>query len=474
MARKKVSSVFISYSHAAEEKVPIAAKLEAAFKKRGVGVLRRDTSETAYGESIRRFMDRLHKGDFVVVVSSERYWHSDDCVNELKLIKEYGDFELRVLPVQLPDINLRDVEIQKALINYWEMKARDAVAGMPNNAARAQAHAKEISDSAKCIDECISRFSDWYALDSETHIDSDFDALINTLLKRAELLQHKQAVLSFHKDIRGNFEKSLSAKPELARWLEDEISPGGGLKTAVEYLCGAKTEESAEDAIVSLNNAGVACLEQMSATSNTNSSDLKGVAELLVELLGWVLLTQVNDQWISENIDAFINGKSIEINMPLRTRTGVEILVARLNTKTPCLVFRRKDDFSINDNGLILESGYNSQDAAYEVKKSLWLMFWPTKKVPKLFEAHDRKKLNGKIRIERRMATRRSIYIAIHRQDGATCLTKDVVEQLQDELEELKFIYYGIEGEQDRILVLPEYQVENLVETFLRSLEKYL
>ncbi|RDH87904.1 MAG: hypothetical protein DIZ78_05040 [endosymbiont of Escarpia spicata] len=474
MARKKVSSVFISYSHAAEEKVPIAAKLEAAFKKRGVGVLRRDTSETAYGESIKRFMDELRKGDFVVVVSSERYWHSDDCVNELKSIKEYGDFELRVLPVQLQDINLRDVEIQKALINYWNSKSHDAASEIPKNAARAQAHAKEISDSAKCIDECISKFSDWYALDPATHINSDFDALITTLLKRAELLQHKRAVLRFRRDVRDNFEKLLLAKPELGRRLEDEISPREGLHAAVDYLCGAATAEHAEEAVFSLNNVGLAYLEQMSEIRDVNSSELKGVAELLVSLLGWILLTQVNDQWISDNIDAFISGKSIEISLPLRTRTGVEILVARLNIKTPSLDFRKKEDHSISGNGVILESGYSSQCAAYEVKKSLWQMFWPTDEVPKVFEKGDRDKLNGQLRIERRMATRRSIYIAIHQQDGTTCLTKDVVEQLQVELEELKFVYYGIEGGQGKILLLPEYQVENLVETFLKSLRKYL
>ena len=82
--------VFISYSWQGESKA-VALEIEKALKKRGIKILM-DFEELSYKGSIKGFMDRLGRGHYVILVISDHYLKSENCMYELLQIAKHKNF----------------------------------------------------------------------------------------------------------------------------------------------------------------------------------------------------------------------------------------------------------------------------------------------------------------------------------------------------------------------------------------------
>lgn len=120
--------VYISYAWGdstpeGKRRAALADNLCNAMQEAGITVLQ-DRNQVKPGDRISAFMKELAKGDLVLVVLSDRYLKSENCMFELYSIwqRAQQDQELflkRVIPLILPDAQLRSTGEKLARGEYW-------------------------------------------------------------------------------------------------------------------------------------------------------------------------------------------------------------------------------------------------------------------------------------------------------------------------------------------------------------------
>ena len=117
--------IFLSYAWGGESE-NIVNDLDNAFQKKGI-VLIRDKRDLGFKGMITEFMQRIGKGQAVVVVISDKYLKSPYCMFELFEIYRNLDFKNRIFPIILSDANIIDPIARSVYYDYWrsEMKKLD-------------------------------------------------------------------------------------------------------------------------------------------------------------------------------------------------------------------------------------------------------------------------------------------------------------------------------------------------------------
>ena len=112
---KKKPSVFISYCSKNKE---YADYIDEVFQK-NVITLVRDIRYVKYKESFKEFMQIIRDTNFAILVISDEFLKSRNCMYEvIEFLKEH-DFKEKFLPVVLDDVSLDPVGKTKYL-QYWK------------------------------------------------------------------------------------------------------------------------------------------------------------------------------------------------------------------------------------------------------------------------------------------------------------------------------------------------------------------
>ncbi|MBE9089957.1 HEAT repeat domain-containing protein [Microcystis aeruginosa LEGE 11464] len=175
--------VYISYNWQ-EDSNEMANQLVQAFEAKGIEIIR-DKTHTTYKDSIKNFMRQIGQGKCVVVVISDRYLKSENCMFELVEIARNGDFYQRIFPIILPDARIHKDFERIDYLKYWE-----------DEKAKLQAKYKEI-DLAKTnsimatlnlydeirsnIDNLTNILKDMNTLNIDLHRQSEFAAMIKAV-----------------------------------------------------------------------------------------------------------------------------------------------------------------------------------------------------------------------------------------------------------------------------------------------------
>jgi len=121
---EKQPAVFLSYKWKGES-IDVVDNLCDLFKRKQI-YYKRDKKDCRYGDSITAFMDEIREGTFVVVMFSEAYLKSFNCVYELAGILNHPDYMKRIFPIVIDD-TVRGENKYKELVNYWEKKKNDTM-----------------------------------------------------------------------------------------------------------------------------------------------------------------------------------------------------------------------------------------------------------------------------------------------------------------------------------------------------------
>src|ERR1041384_1136109 len=92
-------AVFISYAWGGVRE-EFVNEIDNALQQRGLKIVR-DKRELEYKGSIKEFMERIGHGDCVIVVISDKYLRSPNCMFELVEISDNKQFKGRVFPIIL-------------------------------------------------------------------------------------------------------------------------------------------------------------------------------------------------------------------------------------------------------------------------------------------------------------------------------------------------------------------------------------
>lgn len=83
-----------------------------------------DEKDCGYGEDIERFEHEIGEADNVLIVLSDSYFHSINCMFELALIIEHGMYNKRPIWLSIDDFNRSDATYDE-ICKYWKEQAEE-------------------------------------------------------------------------------------------------------------------------------------------------------------------------------------------------------------------------------------------------------------------------------------------------------------------------------------------------------------
>ncbi len=179
-------AILISYAWGGKSE-EIVNQIDQALQKRGLNITR-DKRDLGYKGSIKEFMERIGEGDCVIVVVSDKYLRSPNCMFELVEIADNKQFHDRVFPVVLTDANIYDPVKRIEYIKYWEEKrAALAKAIKKLDPANLQGIREEMDLYDRIRDKVsglTSILKDMNTLTPEMHQDGNFSHLYDAIDKR--------------------------------------------------------------------------------------------------------------------------------------------------------------------------------------------------------------------------------------------------------------------------------------------------
>jgi hypothetical protein len=178
--------VFISYAWG-DEREEIVNQIDHALQARGIRITR-DKRDLGYKGSIQEFMERIGQGNCVIVVVSDKYLRSTNCMFELVEIAENRQFQDRVFPIVLADADIYDPVKRLGYVKHWENKRAELAAAMKDvDPANLQGIREEMDMYDRIRDKVsglTSILKDMNTLTPEMHRDADFSQLYEAIEKR--------------------------------------------------------------------------------------------------------------------------------------------------------------------------------------------------------------------------------------------------------------------------------------------------
>ncbi|MFN8433765.1 MAG: tetratricopeptide repeat protein [Anaerolineales bacterium] len=184
------NAVFISYAWGEEthEREAIVNQLDQSLQKRGIKIVR-DKRDLGYKGMIREFMQRIGAGNCVVVVISDKYLRSKNCMFELVEIAANKDFANRVFPIVLSDAKIYEAVDRIDYLKHWEQKKADLDAKMRSlkELANIPGISEEMDDYDRFrdeIDRLTTVIKNMNTLSPDILRDSDFQQVYDALIQR--------------------------------------------------------------------------------------------------------------------------------------------------------------------------------------------------------------------------------------------------------------------------------------------------
>ena len=179
-------AVFVSYAWKGESE-EIVNHIDRSLQERGIRIIR-DKRDVGYKGSIAGFMERIGHGNCVIVVISDKYLRSSNCMFELVEIADARQFHDRIFPVVLNDANIYDPIKQIEYVKYWERKRAELAEAMKTLDPANLQGLREDMDLYDRIRDRISGLTstlkDMNTLTPDRHRDSDFSDLYTAIEKR--------------------------------------------------------------------------------------------------------------------------------------------------------------------------------------------------------------------------------------------------------------------------------------------------
>ena len=180
------NAVFVSYAWGGERE-NVVNQIDETLQLRGIRIVR-DKRALGYKGSIKEFMERIGEGNCIIVVISDKYLRSPNCMFELVEIAENKHFHDRIFPIVLSDANIYDPIKRIEYVKYWEDKREELAEAMktldPANLQGIRDDMDQYDRIRDNISSITSILKDMNTLTPEMHQDSEFSNLYDAITKR--------------------------------------------------------------------------------------------------------------------------------------------------------------------------------------------------------------------------------------------------------------------------------------------------
>jgi len=182
--KMKTSEIYISYAWS-DESEEILKILCNALDENKINYYV-DKKDIEYRGNIREFEERLGKGDFIILIVSDKFLKSKDCMYEVLQITEKGrDISQIIFPIVLSDAKIYDPEQRIDYIKHWEDKKDSLNEKLKTiGAENLSGLHREINNYSKyrdIIDSIMTILKEMNNLSPDIHRDSKFNQLIDSL-----------------------------------------------------------------------------------------------------------------------------------------------------------------------------------------------------------------------------------------------------------------------------------------------------
>lgn len=123
MAENLNPNIFLSYAWA---NANIADEIDNDFKSIGIQ-FKRDVRDLEYRTSIKEFMQQIGKSDFVLMIISDEYLKSLNCMYEVTELLNTHEFEKRILPIVIDNATKIFKPSQRTMYyDFWKQEHEEA------------------------------------------------------------------------------------------------------------------------------------------------------------------------------------------------------------------------------------------------------------------------------------------------------------------------------------------------------------
>lgn len=182
--KMKNSEIYISYAWTNESE-EILRILCAALDQNSIKYFV-DKKDVEYRGNIREFEERLGNGNYIILIVSDKFLKSKDCMYEvLQIMEKGGDISQKIYPIVLSDAKIYDPEQRIDYIKYWEDKIESLNTKLKTIGAQNLSGLRfEIDNYARfrdIIDKIMTILKEMNNLSPDIHRDSKFKQLIDSL-----------------------------------------------------------------------------------------------------------------------------------------------------------------------------------------------------------------------------------------------------------------------------------------------------
>jgi hypothetical protein len=181
-------AVFISYAWGGERE-DIVNQIDETLQKRGIKIIR-DKRSLGYRGSIKEFMERIGQGHCVIVVISDKYLRSPNCMFEMVEIADNKQFHDRIFPIVLSDADIYDPVRRIEYVKYWETKRAELAEAMrsvdPANLQGIRDDMDQYDRIRDRVSGITSILKDMNTLTPDMHKDSQFSSLYDAIVQRMD------------------------------------------------------------------------------------------------------------------------------------------------------------------------------------------------------------------------------------------------------------------------------------------------
>lgn len=176
--------IFISYGWGGESET-IVDTVYKTLTDKGYQIIR-DKIVLGYKGNIKQFMETIGKGKYVIVVLSNKYLVSENCMFEMLELYKNGNVYSRIFPIVLSDAKIYNEVDRIDYINYWDnaiedLKAKYKTIVNPVGTGQVIEKINQYNDIRRMIDEITGMLRNMNTLTPEMHEGNDFSALISAL-----------------------------------------------------------------------------------------------------------------------------------------------------------------------------------------------------------------------------------------------------------------------------------------------------
>lgn len=180
--------VFISYAWGGQSE-DIATQIDEIFRAQGISLIR-DKNDLGFKGRIKAFMERIGRGKCVVVIISEKYLKSENCMFELLQIAQNEDFYGRIFPIVLEDAKIYKPKDRIRYVQYWEQEIQELDQQIRSVSSANLEGFREDIDLYNEIRRYLPRLThilkNMNTLTAKIHSESGFEVLIKAIQKKLD------------------------------------------------------------------------------------------------------------------------------------------------------------------------------------------------------------------------------------------------------------------------------------------------